>query len=82
MLYFFSSCTSKVKHGFEIRVVNKYDIDSRITENNEMKAESTVYFNKLNHKKKLYPLKNLNIDTKIILQNATAKQGYCAKKTG
>jgi hypothetical protein len=47
----------------------------------QMKVQSTVYFNKLNHKK-CFSLKNLNIDTKIILQNAIAEQGYCAKKTG
>jgi len=49
MLYFFNFCTFKAKQDFEIRVVNKYAIDSRITANNEMKVESTVYFNKLNH---------------------------------
>jgi hypothetical protein len=46
-----------------------------------MKVQSTVYFNILNHKK-FYPLKNFNIDTKRMIQNATAKQGYGAKKTG
>ena len=56
---------------------------SRITANNEMKemkVESTAYFSILNHKKS-YPLKNFNIDTKIILPNTAAKQGYGAKKT-
>jgi len=46
-----------------------------------MKVQPTVYFIILNDKK-IYPLKNLNIDTKMILQNGTAKQECGAKKTG
>jgi hypothetical protein len=77
---YFQGKTSYAK-AFEMLSVNKYAIVSRITANNKIKLQSTVYCTILNHKK-IYPLKNLNLDTKMILQDGTAKQKYGTKKTG